>query len=64
MVIFWVVSGATTLLIFIIGIDKRHHKITIKEQQAITRIIKIETQEQVKRVESKTNEILESEQVK
>ena len=63
MVIFWIVLGATALLIFITAIEKGHHQITAKEQEAITIKTKTNTQEQVRRIKSKTNEILESERV-
>ncbi len=54
MVVFWMISGATTTLIFIMAIDKKHHKITVKEQSAITQITKIDAQEKVNQVEAET----------
>ena len=64
MVIFWVVLGLITLMIFIMAIDKNHHKITIKEQQAITQIIKTNIQEQQKRVYTKHNSTMKANEVK
>jgi len=64
MVIFWVVLGLITLMIFIMAIDKKHHKITIKEQQAITQIIKTKIKEQEQRLFTKHNTVIKANRVK
>ena len=63
MVVFWVIASLTILVIYIMSIDKKHHKITIKEQQAITQIIKTNIQEQQKRVYTKHNSTMKANEV-
>ena len=63
MVIFWVVLGLITLMIFIMSIDKKHHKITIKEQQAITTKIKTNLRSQQQRVFNKHNGTIKANEV-
>ena len=63
MVIFWVVLGLITLMIFIMAIDKNHHKISIKEQQAIKQKEEEDLKEQGQRVYTKHNGTIKAEKV-
>ena len=63
MVIFWVVLGLITLTIFIMAIDKNHHKITIKEQSAIKQKEEEDLKEQEKRVYTKHNGTIKANEV-
>ena len=64
MTIFWIGATAIILLIMVIFVDKKTHEELMIEIEESNNKIKIETMERVKRVKSKTNEILESERVK
>ena len=64
MVVFWVVLGLITLTIFIMAIDKKHHKITTKEQAAITTKTITDIKEQQTRVFIKHNSTIKANEVK
>ena len=63
MVVFWVVLGLITLTIFIMAIDKKHHKITTKEQAAITTKTITDIQEHQQRLFTKHNTVIAAERV-